>query len=570
MTDTNGGSGAASKTAKYLLDNQLSRSVVHPRLDRWDAALLAVVGLSLLVPALGRIPFRRAEIYFADAARAMVESGDWLVPYFRGAPFFDKPVLTYWLMAGSFTSFGFSTVSARIPSVVATLAVLLVTLWLGRMLWSDNQTGLAAGLVLAATPSFIDFGRLAMSDALLTLWSTLAVALVVFIFRAERTIVPTIALGVTLGLGFLTKGPIAWITPCIGAACVVWFHRERRPRLSPVALTVAALVALSIAFGWFVAVFMRLGWDPLDHFFLKENVARFSGDSYNVGNPIWFFPQTYLHEGAPWSIFFPFAAVYFLWRERDRECRWLLVWILLDTILLSFSRGKLGYYLLPLYPAVSLVIARYFTRVVWGRVAKGLSATFLLLTASILVAVAVAVTRAPSGWRPGGWTLAAVVAALVATALACAVAAIRPRPFRMLAVMTAVSIVIFTIAEGVMLPAFYEGQPNHSIVEYARRERLRRDGLRIAARQDFAGISRDLLFETRLPLDEGADLPALAASAEPYLLIAEPREASTLEAMPHMRKIAEYRYMSSRIFSVRGVMTGVEPTPLFLFANFVE
>src|SRR5262245_21068232 len=93
---------AAFGSAKYLLIDRSNRSDVQIRSGRWHAVVLSVVGASLLIPAVSRLPFRRAEIYFADAARAMVESGDWLVPYFRGVPFFDKPVLTYWLMAGSF------------------------------------------------------------------------------------------------------------------------------------------------------------------------------------------------------------------------------------------------------------------------------------------------------------------------------------------------------------------------------------------------------------------------------------------------------------------------------------
>jgi 4-amino-4-deoxy-L-arabinose transferase-like glycosyltransferase len=66
---------------------------------RARAAALLLLAAGLLLPGLGAAPFERAEIYFLDAARAMVESGDWLVPRYRGEPFFDKPALAYWLMA---------------------------------------------------------------------------------------------------------------------------------------------------------------------------------------------------------------------------------------------------------------------------------------------------------------------------------------------------------------------------------------------------------------------------------------------------------------------------------------
>ena len=78
----------------------------------------------LLLVSLGAAPLERAEIYFVDAARAMVESGDYLVPRYRGEPFFDKPPLTYWLMAASFRVFGFTLTAARLVPVAAALALL--------------------------------------------------------------------------------------------------------------------------------------------------------------------------------------------------------------------------------------------------------------------------------------------------------------------------------------------------------------------------------------------------------------------------------------------------------------
>src|SRR5438477_7920594 len=63
----------------------------------WEIGAIVILCAALLVPSLGSVPFRRAEIYFADAARTIVETGDWLVPRFRDEPFFDKPPLVYWL-----------------------------------------------------------------------------------------------------------------------------------------------------------------------------------------------------------------------------------------------------------------------------------------------------------------------------------------------------------------------------------------------------------------------------------------------------------------------------------------
>jgi hypothetical protein len=100
-----------------------------------SAVLLVVCASVLLFPGLGSAPLERAEIYFLDGARSMVERADWLVPYYRGQPFFDKPPLTYWLMAASFRAFGFSAGAGRLVPAFATLGVLLATLWLGSVLF---------------------------------------------------------------------------------------------------------------------------------------------------------------------------------------------------------------------------------------------------------------------------------------------------------------------------------------------------------------------------------------------------------------------------------------------------
>ena len=138
--------------------------------------------LALLLPYLGLGPLARAEIYFLDAARGMVESGDWIVPNYEGKPFFDKPILSYWLMAAAMNVFGTTPAAARLVPVLAALGLVVVTAWLGTLLF-DRRSALAGALVLATTLAFLSFARVAMSDMLLALLSTLAVSLAVLAYR---------------------------------------------------------------------------------------------------------------------------------------------------------------------------------------------------------------------------------------------------------------------------------------------------------------------------------------------------------------------------------------------------
>jgi 4-amino-4-deoxy-L-arabinose transferase-like glycosyltransferase len=165
----------------------------------------------------GLRPAGTGEIYFVDGARSMVERGDYLFPLYRGEPFFDKPALTYWLIGGSFRLLGYGLAAARFVPALAGIGVVLATVWLGTLLL-DRRSALAGGLALAATVGFMTFGRVAMSDMLLVLWTTLAFGLTLRGWQPARPpwVVP--AIGAVLGLGFLTKGP--W--PCFYPVSGCW------------------------------------------------------------------------------------------------------------------------------------------------------------------------------------------------------------------------------------------------------------------------------------------------------------------------------------------------------------
>ena len=258
----------------------------------------------------------------------MVESGDWVIPRYEGQPFFDKPILSYWLMAGAMSGLGAGPGAARLVPVAAAIGVVLATAWLGTILF-DRRSALAGGLVLATTLAFLSFGRVAMSDMLLALWTTLAVALAVLAYRPGAPAWAVPLLGAVAGLGFATKGPVALLVPGLALLLLLWENR-RRPvpcGWGPLALGVLAFTVLGL--GWFALVYQRLGPGPLVAFFFRENLERFAGEAYDVGRPFWFYPPAYLAEGKPWSPLLPIA----LWRllrshegDEAHRTRFLATW----------------------------------------------------------------------------------------------------------------------------------------------------------------------------------------------------------------------------------------------------
>ena len=533
--------------------------------------LLLLGCAALLLPGLSWGALERAEIHFMDGARSMVERGDWLVPYLRGEPFFDKPILTYWLIAASFRAFGFSAEAARLVPAAATLAVLAATVWLGTLLF-DRRSALLGGVVLTTTVAFVNFGRVAMSDTLLTLWSTLAVGLWVLVHRPAPPTWVVPALGAVLGLGFQTKGPVALLFPGLGMLLFSWRRRRAGPALGPFGLVLGALLFGALGLGWFVAVYFRLGWEPLRWFFLRENLERFAGSTYDSGREPWFYLVTYFAQGLPWSAFLPLAAVQALAGRDDSEeaasARWLLGWVGLCLVPLTLSRGKIDYYLLPLYPPLSLVLGRYFASTPWGRRDRlGARAALVLMGALALLAAAIP-SRVPPGWLPPSASLAVFSALAVAGGALCLWRARAPEPPRVAAVVAGVTAALFLGASTLLLPAFLEAQPNRAIVADVSRERARRHPAELALCEDPTRVQRDLLFEMRLVAVEDCALWARMASPRPSLALVPADAGRSLEEAPRVRRVAAYRYLPSTALSAGGLLWPPAEDSLVLLANY--
>jgi 4-amino-4-deoxy-L-arabinose transferase-like glycosyltransferase len=527
---------------------------------------ILTLAAALLFPGLGASPIERAEIYFLDGARSMVERQDYLIPYYRSQPFFDKPALTYWLIAASFQAFGYTLTAGRLVSALVALLALTSTVWLGVQLF-DRRTAVYGGIILATTLGFINFGRLAMSDMLLTFWSTLAMALAVAAFRnggASGWSIP--ALGAVLGLGFQTKGPVALLLPSLGLLALIWQRRRQRWSISLGPLLLALALFIVVGFGWFGIIYLRLGTEPLVHFFLRENLERFAAATYDVGRRSWwFYVPAYLAFGLPWS---PFLAVvgWHVWRggPEDRHSRLLLGWMGLMVVLLSLSRGKIDYYLLPLLPPASLVIGHYFNAVPWRRLDRIWGRVVVLLVGLLVVVAPAALWQLPSDWLPAPALFLALTILLLGGSLTCLMTALSITPQRTMAAVSTVAVLLLFSVNAVFLPAFRTAQPHQAVVEDVLRVRQHQPKVALIFCEDHARLQRDLLFHARVVAQKRCDLKAVASSPQPILLLLQPDERAALVGL---RELGEYRYLPASALTLRGFLAGLQPSTVILMAN---
>ena len=515
---------------------------------------------------MGTAGLQRAEIYFLDGARGMLETGDLVVPQYRGQPFFDKPALAYWLMAASFRVFGPTPAAGRLVSALAAIAAVAATVALART-HRNARSGLLSGLALATTHAFVSFGRLAMSDMLMTLFSTAAVALgLARVSSARAALGRAAGVGAILGAAFMTKGPVAVLFPVVGLAALAWARGERR--LAPRPLLVAAAAFVLVGLPWFVAVYLRLGAQPLQYFFLRENLERFAGQTYDAQRSVWYYGPTYFLLGLPWSVFLPVAAVR-AWRARDTFAAGLLLWVAVMAVPLSLSRGKVDYYILPLLPPLSIVIGGFLAADDWSRRETAFARAVLVLLGALVVAFALSPWILPEPWRPAPALALAAAVGLTAVAGGLFAAARSPRPADATRAVALGSAAAHVVAVTWLVPAFVGAQPNARVLADVARERAYRPDAGFAFCSDPTRVSRDVLFNERLAgLDTCSELWAAAGGKLPHLILVNETERQSLGQIEFVREVGAYDYLAPTALSVISAWSRPKPARLYLIANF--
>jgi 4-amino-4-deoxy-L-arabinose transferase-like glycosyltransferase len=338
----------------------------------WPALLL---GCFLFTYQLGAVPlFDLDEAIYAETAREMVETGDWLTPQFNYSPDFDKPILLYWFMAAAMKTFGPSEFSARLVSAVFGMFLLMVTYGFTRSVRTAGS-GLLAMLILASSLEMVVLSHAAMTDMLLVFFITAALASYYMLYKTDRGFW-SVGLYLSLALAVLTKGPVGLVLPGSIIALFImtvgpWPERIRQLRLGwgILIFSVVALPWYGIMFGLHGSVF----WNS---FFLRHNVERFtSALGGHAGSP--FYYLGILAVGFfPWAAFLPASVIALLpgrnFSERCKRFRrmpsekpfeWFLwLWVGVVFGFFTLAGTKLPNYIAPAFPAMAILVAGWWDR----------------------------------------------------------------------------------------------------------------------------------------------------------------------------------------------------------------
>lgn len=360
--------------------------VDHPGWSNPAKALLTLAMVLVYILGLNSFPLtERSEARYFGVAWEMVSSGDYLTPRYNGIKHFHKPPLFYWAQVASMKVFGESEGAGRVPCMLAALATLALTVWLARQPSMKCRYPWLAGAFLATSPFFWEMGRVAVTDMLVTFLVTGALAVAWRILQRGPTGPDLAMFWSLLGLNFLNKGPVG---PFLVALVLIPYIVVTRSRWRDFAPFQGIVLAAAIGLPWYLwAVSHNPGL--LGYFLKFQTVDRMVTTVHERSGPIWFYLPVILGGLLPWSVWLPgtLRAAWRATRARERAAPdpdpdlYLLLWLLPALVFFSLIGSKLPPYVLPLFPAMALLLARHLED-------RWLPAPLLLFAASALASVA--------------------------------------------------------------------------------------------------------------------------------------------------------------------------------------
>jgi 4-amino-4-deoxy-L-arabinose transferase-like glycosyltransferase len=358
------------------------RPTIASRFDMrsWIASLGILTGLWLVIyvatmftpPLLDDV-----DTIHAEAAREMLQRHDWVTLYTNGLRYLEKAPLMYWSLASSYTVFGISDWSTRLPLMLGVLALVLATYALGRYAYGE-RSGFYSGLALVTSVGPYIFTRFLIPDVLVGLWLTLGYYLFLRSLEEDPPSRSTCwGFAAICALNVLTKGLIGLVFPAaaIGLYLLITGNLRHLLRLRLVSST---LVFFLIAAPWHILAALR---NPpqgdargfLWFYFINEHVMRFLNKRVPPGYdtvPLLLFWLLLFVWLVPWVVFFPQSLRAVPWRPRrwrsqlsrcQRASLLFFLWAFVILAFFSFSTRQ-EYYTIPALPAIALLTGWWLGR----------------------------------------------------------------------------------------------------------------------------------------------------------------------------------------------------------------
>ncbi|MHB2248030.1 lipid IV(A) 4-amino-4-deoxy-L-arabinosyltransferase [Pseudomonas fitomaticsae] len=324
---------------------------------RWALPLLlGIFLLAYLLPLGSHGLWIPDETRYAQISQEMLLSGNWVSPHFMNLRYFEKPAAGYWMIALGQAVFGQNLFGVRFASALSTGLSVLLCFLIARRLWNDPRKSFVCALLYMSFVIVAGQAGYANLDPQFTFWVNLSLVALWFALDSRsngQRLAGWAVLGLACGMGFMTKGFLAWLLPVlIALPWMLWQKRWKELLLfGPIAIAVAIIVSLP----WVLAVHSQEP-DYWRFFFWHEHIRRFAGDDAQHDAPWWFYLPLLVAFSLPWVGMLPVALKQAWQTRRETSIAFLGLWLLMPLLFFSLSNGKLPTYILPCLLPLALLL----------------------------------------------------------------------------------------------------------------------------------------------------------------------------------------------------------------------
>jgi len=324
---------------------------------RWALPLLlALMALAYLLPLGSHGLWIPDETRYAQISQGMLLSGNWVSPHFMDVRYFEKPAAGYWMIALGQALFGQNLFGVRFASALSTGLGVLLCYLVARRMWNEPRKSFACAMLFMSFTIIAAMAGYANLDPQFTFWVNLSLVALWFALdstsRGQRLIAWAV-LGLACGMGFMTKGFLAWLLPVLIA--LPWMIWQKRWRELLVYGPVAVVVAIVVSLPWALAVHAQEP-DYWRFFFWHEHIRRFAGDDAQHDAPWWYYLPLLVAFSTPWVALLPPALKQAWQTRRQSNIAFLLLWLWMPLFFFSLSKGKLPAYILPCMLPLALLL----------------------------------------------------------------------------------------------------------------------------------------------------------------------------------------------------------------------
>ncbi|TDO94809.1 4-amino-4-deoxy-L-arabinose transferase-like glycosyltransferase [Halanaerobium saccharolyticum] len=348
--------------------------------------ILIVFSIILFVPStLDRDLHYRDELRYTEVAREMENSGDYFVPQLGGRNYTDKPPFYFWFLILTKKIFGEYSASAMVsPSIISAIIIILLTFYFARSFLEEKYAFLA-GIILATTVLFFSLSIFVRMDLLMMVFIT--AALFTF-FKAYQNQKDYLYFLTYLFIGFATaiKGPAGFLIPLITIlGFLIWDNKLEK--LKEIKLVQGLIIFLSVILLWLIPAFIFGGKEYIYELLVLQTFGR-AVNSFAHSEPFYYYFTTLPLTLLPWTFLLISSFFYIIkyYRNINPELKFILSWFFWPLLLFSIFSGKLVFYLLPIYPAASILIAYLCQQIIVNQDNKKFIVIPVLLTIIVIIA----------------------------------------------------------------------------------------------------------------------------------------------------------------------------------------